>query len=113
MNGMLYFIKAIVSRISPVPLFAWPHDRIRSSAKCSCSRIGFQSYKTDSYKLHYLETASGVKFALLTDLSAPDMSEHLSNIFANVCGIEFLAMLSHRVPPLMKNCRCACFLIGC
>jgi hypothetical protein len=47
-------------------------------------KIGFQSFKTEGFKLHYFETASGLKFVITTDLAAPDMNEHLRSIYSNV-----------------------------
>ena len=69
MYGMLFSIKAFVNRISPTP----PKD-------------GFYYYKTDTYKLNYYETATGLKFVLNTDPKVGDMRELLFQIYS-----EFLA----------------------
>ena len=39
---------------------------------------------TSAYKLHYFETASGLRFVLTTDLAAADMREALRHIYANI-----------------------------
>ena len=41
---------------------------------------GFYACSTSAYKLHYFETASGLRFVLTTDLAAADMREALRHI---------------------------------
>ncbi len=40
------------------------------------------SCSTSTYKLHYYETATGLRFVLLTDLAAGDMRDVLRHIYA-------------------------------
>lgn len=48
----------------------------------SCARrIGFQYYKTKSYKLNFFESLSGIKFILNTDVAAPDMTDELKELY--------------------------------
>jgi hypothetical protein len=41
-------------------------------------------YKTNSYKLHYLETPTSLKFVLLSDPDTPDLRDTLRQIYRNV-----------------------------
>jgi len=63
MFGMLYSLKAFVDRISPVPVVK-----------------GFRHYTTGSYKLNFLETLSGHKLVLTTDVNVGDTQEDLRNL---------------------------------
>ncbi|XP_037810974.1 trafficking protein particle complex subunit 1 isoform X2 [Lucilia sericata] len=65
--GMLSSIKSFVSKISP-------HD----------PREGFLFYKTNKYALHYLETPSGLKFVLNTDVNAVNVKELLQQIYSKI-----------------------------
>ncbi|KAK9829742.1 hypothetical protein WJX72_007624 [[Myrmecia] bisecta] len=48
-------------------------------------RIGesctFHSFKTNNYKLHFLESPSGLKMVLNTDADVGDLREHLAYIY--------------------------------
>ncbi|KAJ1646183.1 Trafficking protein particle complex subunit BET5 [Dispira simplex] len=45
---------------------------------------GFVSYRTNSYKLHYYGTASGVRFVLLTDPTVPSLRDVLRQIYLHI-----------------------------
>ncbi|KAJ3413741.1 Trafficking protein particle complex subunit 1 [Chytridiales sp. JEL 0842] len=45
---------------------------------------GFSSYKTNTYKLHYYETPSGMKLVMNTDPNCETMQEVLRQIYANI-----------------------------
>mmetsp|Transcript_18751 Transcript_18751/g.46679 ORF Transcript_18751/g.46679 Transcript_18751/m.46679 type:complete len:120 (+) Transcript_18751:635-994(+) len=40
----------------------------------------FYAFRTNNYKFHVLETATGLMLLLTTDASMPDMSEHLLHV---------------------------------
>ncbi|KAK9904240.1 hypothetical protein WJX75_007479 [Coccomyxa subellipsoidea] len=48
-------------------------------------RIGesctFRSFRTNNYKLHFLESPSGIKIVLNTDSNARDLRDNLSYIY--------------------------------
>jgi hypothetical protein len=44
----------------------------------------FLSYMTNSYKLHYFETSTSIRFCLLTDPNFESCTEILSNLYTNV-----------------------------
>ena len=64
--GFLFSLKQLVGKISP-----------RKSG-------GFYACSTSAYRLHYFETASGLRFVLTTDLGATDMREALRHVYSNI-----------------------------
>ena len=67
MYGMIFSIKSLLSRLS-------------SNSK----KEGFVSYKTSKYKLHFFETATGLKFVLNTDISVGNLSEALWHVYSKI-----------------------------
>ena len=66
MFGFLFSLKQLVAKMSP-----------RKSG-------GFYACSTNTYKLHYFETASGLRFVLTTDLAAADLREALRYIYSQI-----------------------------
>lgn len=67
MYGMIFSIKSLLSRLSH-----------------KTSREGFVSYSTSKYKLHYFESATGLKFVLNTDTSTGNLSEELWHLYSKI-----------------------------
>jgi trafficking protein particle complex subunit 1 len=53
-----------------------------------CHSGSFISYRTGQYKLHYYETATNIKFVMLTDTQTPNMRNVLHQIYVNLY-VEF------------------------
>ncbi|XP_015472456.1 trafficking protein particle complex subunit 1, partial [Parus major] len=67
MFGMLFSLRSFVAKMSPTDM-----------------RDGFVSFHTSKYRLHYLETPSGLRLVLNTDLGVPSAREALQHIYSNV-----------------------------
>ena len=67
MYGMIFSIKSLVSRLSTVS-----------------TKESFTSYGTTKYKLHFFETATGLKFVLNTDTSVGSLNDTLRNIYSTI-----------------------------
>jgi hypothetical protein len=50
---------------------------------------GFYACSTSTYKLHYFESASGLRFVMTTDLAVADMRENLRHIYSQIY-VEFV-----------------------
>ncbi|KAL2920064.1 Trafficking protein particle complex subunit BET5 [Polyrhizophydium stewartii] len=64
--GVVFSLRNIVSKISPK------------------QGDNFVSFRTSTYKLHYFESGTGIKFVLLTDPQMENMPEVLRSIYAQV-----------------------------
>jgi hypothetical protein len=65
MYGFLFSLKKLVASLSPK------------------KGGGFYACSTSAYKLHYFETASGLRFVMTTDLAMADMRDVLRYIYSN------------------------------
>ena len=65
MFGFLFSLKQLVQKMSP-------------------KKGGFYACSTSAYRLHYFESASGLRFVLTTDLAATDMREALRHIYSQI-----------------------------
>lgn len=65
MFGFLFSLKQLVGKMTP-------------------RKGGFYACSTSAYRLHYFETASGLRFVLTTDLSATDMREALRHVYSQI-----------------------------
>ena len=66
MFGFLFSLKQTVAKLSPK------------------KGGGFYACSTSNYRLHYFETASGLRFVLTTDLAATDMREALRHVYSQI-----------------------------
>ena len=68
MFGMLHTMKSLCKKLSPKPIPISP----------------FFSYVTDNYKLHILETYSGLNFIMITSHEMLDQTHSLKWIYSNL-----------------------------
>ena len=66
--GLIYSMKSFSRKISPTSLGVDP----------------FSSFVTGSYKLHILETMSGLNFVLITEETAGDLTEKLQYLYSEL-----------------------------
>jgi len=69
MFGMLFSLKSFVTKTSPKPID---------------DKTGFHCYKTSTYKLHFYETPTSVKFIILSDPNTPDLREDLKKLYSQI-----------------------------
>ncbi|XP_064357240.1 trafficking protein particle complex subunit 1 [Dromaius novaehollandiae] len=67
MFGMLFSLRSFVAKMSPTDM-----------------RDGFLCFHTSKYRLHYYETATGLRLALSTDLGVASAREALHHIYSNL-----------------------------
>nr|XP_021406736.1 trafficking protein particle complex subunit 1 [Lonchura striata domestica] len=67
MFGMLFSLRSFVAKMSPTDM-----------------RDGFLAFHTSKYRLHYLETPSGLRLVLNTDPGVASAREALQHIYGNV-----------------------------
>lgn len=67
--GMLFSMKSFVTKTSPKPID---------------DKIGFHCYKTSTYKLHFYETLTNVKFIVFTDPNTADLREELKKLHSHI-----------------------------
>ncbi|XP_057245502.1 trafficking protein particle complex subunit 1, partial [Malurus melanocephalus] len=72
MFGMLFSLRSFVAKMSPTDM-----------------RDGFVSFHTSRYRLHYLETPTGLRLVLNTDLGVANAREALQHIYSNVRKKKF------------------------
>ena len=70
MFGLLFSLKQFVLKLQP-----FPHGSKTSS---------YLAFRTNNYKLHVSETASGLIFLLATEPSSPEMKEQLCPVRSRV-----------------------------
>eukprot|EP01052_Picozoa_sp_SAG31_P068732 SAG31_NODE_27542_length_424_cov_0.941538_1_plen_81_part_00 len=63
MFGLLFSLREMVTKFSPTPVAA------------------FNSFKTEVQKVHYFQSATGIRIVLCTETSAGDLSKHLQHIY--------------------------------
>ena len=94
MFGFLFSLKQLVHKMTPKqcvapcpPTASAPATRSANAHDAHPPRLsrrskGMYSCSTSTYRLHYYETATGLRFVLLTDLAAGDMRDVLRHIYA-------------------------------
>eukprot|EP00471_Norrisiella_sphaerica_P006249 CAMPEP_0184479134 /NCGR_PEP_ID=MMETSP0113_2-20130426/972_1 /TAXON_ID=91329 /ORGANISM="Norrisiella sphaerica, Strain BC52" /LENGTH=145 /DNA_ID=CAMNT_0026857143 /DNA_START=124 /DNA_END=561 /DNA_ORIENTATION=- len=68
MFGTLFTLKTFVNAITPKTMDEWEKEPI-------------SYFQTSQYQLHYLETASGLRFAVSTPPDAPNMGRVLNRLY--------------------------------
>lgn len=77
--GLMFILKQFTHKLSPkqpyvIMLYVSRFDRCE----------GFQRFTTSSYKLHFLETPSGLRLVATTDTSVADLKNVLQHIYGTL-----------------------------
>ncbi|ORX40415.1 putative trafficking protein particle complex subunit [Piromyces finnis] len=81
--GVVYSLRNLCRKLSTVNGVPEKTDKDKEEDKENEDR-GFLSYKTNAYKLHYYETASGLKFVVCTDPRSPNLQDMLHQIYRDI-----------------------------
>lgn len=76
MFGLVFSLKSFTAKMDPI--------NGNNSRGCS-----FHSFRTNTYKLTYMETPSGVKLILVSDPRSGDLKEALKHIYNDIY-VEFV-----------------------
>lgn len=97
LHGMLFSMKLFVAQMAPPSAAAAPEP------------TQFRCYRTDTYALHYFESATGVKFVAVTDPAAPDLADDLATLFRTVY-VEYVAKNPYLLADDTKPIACDLFV---
>lgn len=75
--GLLFSLNALAAKIDPAG-----SGGAAAGGPPQPRRVGFQSFRTSAYKLHYLELPSGIQLVLTTEPAAGDLRDALRHIYA-------------------------------
>ncbi|CAM6127214.1 unnamed protein product [Calypogeia fissa] len=80
MFGLLFSLKSFTAKMDPV---GGSKGQLGATVMHGqgCS---FHSFRTNTYKLSFMETPTGIKIVLLTDPRMSDLSEALKYIYSNI-----------------------------
>ncbi|KAL6771808.1 BET5 [Auxenochlorella protothecoides x Auxenochlorella symbiontica] len=78
MFGLFWSMKTFSAAMDPKGT-SKPQVGVPMRAGQGCA---FRSFRTDKYKLHFMESPSGIKFVLTTDPSVGDMTTALHHIYS-------------------------------
>uniref|UniRef100_A0A4W5NBK2 Trafficking protein particle complex subunit n=1 Tax=Hucho hucho TaxID=62062 RepID=A0A4W5NBK2_9TELE len=59
-------------------------EEVRQEAQLIQLKDGFLTFQTSKYKLHYYETATGIKIIMNTDLGVPNAKDILHQIYSTL-----------------------------
>ncbi|KAG6977179.1 hypothetical protein JG688_00000590 [Phytophthora aleatoria] len=85
--GLLFSLKEFVGKIAPTTATqasADPFGAAEPAAGAGTVPEGMQRYQTNSYTCHQYETPSGLRFVMMTDNQAGDMTPTLKYIYSQI-----------------------------
>lgn len=86
MFGLFFSLKTFAAAMDPKPeVKAQLGAPLKIGEAC-----GFHSFRASNYRLHFLESPSGVKMVLNTDENSRDCRDVLQTIYANIF-VEYVA----------------------
>eukprot|EP00288_Rhodomonas_lens_P018014 CAMPEP_0177700496 /NCGR_PEP_ID=MMETSP0484_2-20121128/6124_1 /TAXON_ID=354590 /ORGANISM="Rhodomonas lens, Strain RHODO" /LENGTH=134 /DNA_ID=CAMNT_0019211697 /DNA_START=69 /DNA_END=470 /DNA_ORIENTATION=- len=92
--GLLFSLKASVAQMRP-----GGEDKPAADA--------LHCYSTSSYKLHYFETPTGLRFILLTDPGVPSLRECLRQVYSHIF-VEYV--VKNPLQPMDQPITCSYFV---
>lgn len=83
--GLLFSLKEFVGKIAPTTAGADTIGAMEANVAGFCaSSEGMHRYQTDTYTCHQYETPSGLRFVMMTDNQAGDLTPTLNYIYAQI-----------------------------
>jgi hypothetical protein len=80
--GLIFSLKEFVQKVSPTA--PTTEATFGADPTQSSRQEGLQRYQTNAYTCHHYETPSGLRFILLTDNNAGDLSTVLKYIYSQI-----------------------------
>jgi len=81
MFGLFFSLKTFAAAMDPKVSDSKPQLGAPLNIGTSCS---FRSFRTNNYKLHFMESPSGVKIVFNTDQNVGNLQDHLAYIYNNL-----------------------------
>ncbi|CEG44076.1 trafficking protein particle complex 1 [Plasmopara halstedii] len=82
--GLLFSLKEFVCKIAPSTITQTSSDPIGSNEPIAAAPEGLQRFQTNAYTCHQYESPSGLRFVMMTDNQAGDLTPTLKYIYAQI-----------------------------
>lgn len=99
MFGLLFSLKSFTAKMDPV---GGSKGQL-GAAQLQGQGCSFHSFRTNTYKLSFMETPTGMKIVLVTDQKMGDLREALKHIYSNIY-VEYVVKNPLYTPEMPFKC---------